>query len=148
MSKMDCETIRQADMALADGETASLNAEHVQMHLAECLECRRTVAELRTLNSALDAQSRRVEPVDFWPRIQSRLAAPAAETKSSSMAGMIAMLVMTLLLVRGMVLTTAHPLEWVVRLVALFFVLGWFFLLRENPFAVHPHLVEGKETRS
>jgi anti-sigma factor RsiW len=133
-------------MALADGEVAPLNAEKVQVHLRQCSECQRAVEELRCLNRLVDAQSRRVPTVQLWPRIEGRLAAEAASAKSVSLAGKFAVLVTLLLLARTLVLTTSQPLEWIVRLGALAFVLGWFILLRENPFTLQPHLIAAKET--
>jgi len=147
MSKMDCETIRQAAMALADGETASLSAEQAQSHLADCPACRRAVEELRSLTRMLDTQSRRGQALDLWPRIQGRLAVRVADSKALSTAGMLAALAIALLCVRGIVLTTTAPLEWAARFVALLFVGGWFVLLRENPFAIHLQLAEAKETK-
>jgi predicted anti-sigma-YlaC factor YlaD len=141
MNETNCEITRQAAMALADGEIASLNTAQVRAHLAECQECQRAAAQLQSLNRLLAAQSRRVPIVDFWSRVEGRLAASATKTESSSL-GMCAILVLMLLLVRIMVLSVAQPLELGVRFVAVFFVLGWFFVLRENPFAIQPHLGE------
>jgi predicted anti-sigma-YlaC factor YlaD len=147
MNAFNCETIRQAAMALADGETAPLSAEQVQAHLAGCAECRRAVEEMQSLARVLDAQSHQPQAADLWPGIQGRIAVCAADSRSLNPAGMLAVLALVLLLVRGIVLTTAEPLEWAVRFIALLFVGGWFVLLRENPFAIHPQLVEGKKTR-
>lgn len=146
MNPMDCENVRQAAMALADGEIAPLNAAEVQAHLSQCSECRHAVEELRSLNRLVDAQSRRVPTVQLWPRIEGRLAAEAASAESVSLAGKFAVLVTLLLLARTLVLVATQPLEWVVRLGALTFVLGWFILFRENPFTLQPHLIAAKET--
>jgi anti-sigma factor RsiW len=146
MSTIDCETLRQVALALTDGETTPLNAEQVQAHLAACPECRRAVEELRSVIRVLDAQSRREQAIDVWPRIQSRLMVQAAQAESFHLAGRFALLVAALLLGRGIVLVSAEPLEWIVRVVGLLLVSGWFFLLRENPFTIHSHLVETKES--
>ena len=143
MSTMDCESVRQAAMALADGETSPLNAGQIQSHLADCPECRRAVEELGSLTRALAARSRREPTLDLWPRIRTRLDRPL----SYRLAGRFALLVAALLLARGIVLVTAEPVEWIVRGVALLLVGGWFLLLRENPFTIHSHLFETKETK-
>jgi len=85
--------------------------------------------------------------VDVWPEVKGRIAVRAADSRSFNPAGMLSALMIALLLVRGIVLTTAEPLEWVARFVALLLVGGWFFLLRENPFAVHPQLAITKESK-
>ena len=144
---MNCETVRLAAMALADEEPAPLSAEQVQTHLAGCPACSRAVEELRFVTRLLDPQSRQEQPIDLWPRIQSRIAICAVDYRSLKPVGMLVALVIALLCVRGIVLSATEPLAWVARLVALSFLGGWFFLLRENPFAIHPHLSEGKETQ-
>jgi len=147
MSKIDCATIRQAAMALADGEAAPLSAEQVEAHLAGCPACGRAVEELRSLTRLLDTQSRQRQPVDLWPRIQGPIAGRAVDCRPLKPAGMLVALVLALLCVRGIVLSAAEPSAWVARLVALAFLGGWFFLLRENPFAIQSRLVVAKETQ-
>lgn len=147
MNEDHCETVRQAAMALADGETAPLSAEQVQTHLTGCPACHCAVEELGCLNRALAAQSRQPQAVDVWPEVKGRIAVCAADSRSFNPAGMLSALTIALLLVRGIVLTSAEPLEWVARFVALLLVGGWFFLLRENPFAVHPQLAVTKDSK-
>jgi predicted anti-sigma-YlaC factor YlaD len=144
MTKMDCQIICQAAMALADGETAALNTEQVQAHLANCPDCRRVMGEFRSMSSAFSSQSRRVHAVNLWPRLADRITSEPPQLTALPLSVMFAILVAMLLMVRALVLTTAHPLEWGVRLLALLFVCGWFFLQRENPFTINPHLMEAK----
>jgi predicted anti-sigma-YlaC factor YlaD len=143
MSTMDCETVRQAAMALADGETGPLNAEQIQRHLADCPECRIAVERLASLTRVLDGQSRREPAIDLWPRVRNQLAPPAR----FPLAGRFALLAATLLLARGIILVTAEPVEWIVRAVALLLVGTWFVWSQENPFTIQTHLFETKETR-
>ncbi len=147
MNQKQCETVRQAAMALADGESAPLSAEQVQSHLAGCPACRCAMEELGCLNRTLGAQSRQRKTVDVWPAVQGGIAVRTAASRSSNPAGMLITLAAALLLVRGIVLTTTEPLEWVARFVALLLVSGWFFLIRENPFAIHPQLAVTKESK-
>ena len=147
MTQTDCETIRQAAMALADGETAPLSAEQVKAHLAGCPACGRAVEELQSLTRRLDSQSRQRQPVDLWSRVQGPIAGRTVACRPLNSAGMLVALVLALLCVHGIVLGTAEPLAWVARCVALVFLGGWFFLLRENPFAIQSRLVEAKEVK-
>jgi anti-sigma factor RsiW len=145
---ISCDAVCQAAMALADGETPALEPAQVQLHLAQCVECRRRVEELRSLNHLFADCSRRVQAADLWPAIQASLAPHQAPARRRGSAAMFLMLVIMLLLVRGVVLAGSGIVEWVARAVALLLVLGWVLLLRENPFAIHPHLIEYKDTRS
>ena len=145
MNPMDCETVRQAAMALADGEIAPLNAAEVQAHLANA---RSAGAPCRTCDRS-PAGGRAVAPpptVDLWPRIEGRLAAEAAKRQVRQPGRQV----------RGARhATPARSGPWCSpplnrwsgssRLGALAFVLGWFILLRENPFTLQPHLIVAKE---
>jgi predicted anti-sigma-YlaC factor YlaD len=146
MTKMDCQIIGQAAMALADGEAVSVDTEQVQLHLDECPDCRRTVGELRSLNDALATQSRRLHTVNLWPQVANRIMSESPKSAAANLAARFALLLAMLVMVRALVLTTTQPLEWAVRLIALFFVGGWFFLQRENPFVIQPDLINAKES--
>ncbi len=144
----DCTFIRQAAMALADGEKAAMDASCVQSHLAACVECRRAVEEMRSLDHLFVARPRHLPATDLWPRVQRSLAVPAAKARPFSRPAMFVLLVVALLLLRAALFTTGQASEWVARFVALLFVLGWLVALRDNPFAVNPHLITTSKAKS
>jgi predicted anti-sigma-YlaC factor YlaD len=146
MKPIDCETVRQAAMAIDDGEPGPLMPEQIEAHLAQCLECGHAIAELRSLNRLLDGWSRQVPAVESWPQIEARLKTEPVKTPAPRTVIMFTALISMLLIVRALVLAAPWPREWIVRAVALSFVLGWFFVLRDNPLIIHPRLSAADDT--
>jgi len=56
-----------------DGELDDLSRVRLEAHLAECLECSRTLAELRAIVAAAPGYAGRASSRDLWPGIESRL---------------------------------------------------------------------------
>src|SRR5712691_6929159 len=73
MTKLDCETVCMAAMAIADGYQSDLSSDQIEAHLADCSDCRREVGQLRALSSLLDAQERRQRTENVWKQVERRL---------------------------------------------------------------------------
>ena len=56
-----------------DGELDDFSRVRMEAHLAECLECTRTLAELRAIVVAAPAYAGSTPARDLWPAIKSRL---------------------------------------------------------------------------
>src|SRR6266849_10509740 len=85
MTKLDCETVCMAAMAIADGYQSDLSSDQIEAHLADCSDCRREVGQLRALSSLLDAQERRQRTENVWKQVERRLP-DAAVARSASRA--------------------------------------------------------------
>jgi len=59
-----------------DGELDDLSRARLESHLAECLDCTRTLAELRAIVAAAPEYQGREPSTDLWPLIESRLGEP------------------------------------------------------------------------
>ena len=62
--------------AYIDGELDDLSRARLECHLAECLDCTRTVAELRTIVAAAPDYVGRAPARDLWKDIERRLDEP------------------------------------------------------------------------
>ena len=76
----DCEAIRVAAMALADGEESSLQTGEIESHLINCKDCREEIEQMHATNQLLSSQKRVVQEANLWPMIGERLQG-ATETK-------------------------------------------------------------------
>ena len=62
--------------AYIDGELDDLSRARLESHLAECLDCTRTLADLRAIVAAAPDYMGREPSRDLWPSIESRLGEP------------------------------------------------------------------------
>jgi hypothetical protein len=62
--------------AYLDGDLSEADRAALEQHLASCDECRRTLAELRSVVAAADALHDREPTRDLWTGIATRIAAP------------------------------------------------------------------------
>jgi predicted anti-sigma-YlaC factor YlaD len=145
MTKLNCESICMAAMAIADGYQSELSSDQIETHLAECSDCRREVGQLRTLSSLLDAQERRQRTENLWKRVERRLP-DAAPAQSTSQAWRPFMLLGVLLLgYRIVEMIPDRDFGFLFKLVPVLFVIAAFSYLRENPFKIDSELsLEGE----
>ena len=73
MNQVNCESIRLAAMAVADGENPPIPAPEIELHLSTCDHCRSDVAQLNTLLKLLDGQRRRERTENVWDGIAESL---------------------------------------------------------------------------
>lgn len=63
--------------AYADGELTAAEAQRIEGHLAECTECARELALIKSMGEAMvHATKRRDEGPDLWPSVHRRLTQP------------------------------------------------------------------------
>ena len=138
MNESNCESVRIAAMALADGEHPSLDPILIAAHMAGCAACRQELEQLRAVSVQLTGASRRRYPVDLWPAVAIRLAAPSRQK--------LVFLVLGILLVAYKFAEFAPSREFglAVQLVPLAIALAAFRYLKENPFRITTQLkIEG-----
>lgn len=145
MTKLNCESVCMASMAIADGYQSELSSDEIETHLANCSDCRREVAQLRALSSLLDAQERRQRTENVWKRVEPRLP-DASPAQSTSEAWHPFMLLGVLLLgYRIVEMIPDRDFGFRFKLVPVLLVIAAFSYLRENPFKINSELrLEGE----
>lgn len=145
MSKLNCETVCMAAMAMADGYVSELSSDQIEAHLADCSDCRREVGQLRALSSLLDAQERRPRTENVWQLVERRLP-DAAPAQSPSQAWRPFLLLSMLLLgYRIGEMIPDRDFGFLFKLVPVLFVIAAFIYLKENPFKINSELrLEGE----
>ncbi len=145
MTKLNCESVGMAAMAIADGYQSELSSDQVEAHLADCSDCRREVGQLRALSSLLDAQERRQRTENVWKRVERRLP-DAAPARITSQAWRPFMLLGALLLgYRIVEMLPDRDFGFLFKLVPVLFVIAAFSYLKENPFKIDSELrLEGE----
>jgi predicted anti-sigma-YlaC factor YlaD len=139
MSQSNCESVRIAAMALADGEQPALDPDFIAAHVAGCEACRLELELLRGFDVQIARKTRREYPVDLWPKIEPRLAAPSRQRR--------VFLVLGILLAAYKIAEFAPSREFglVVQFVPIAIALAVFRYLKENPFRITTELkLEGE----
>lgn len=70
---VECETIRIAAMAIADGDAPIVPHDTIEQHLGECESCRNAIAELDIPNLLPSDLQRVAPPSDLWSEVGSTL---------------------------------------------------------------------------
>lgn len=146
MSKVNCESVCMAAMAIADGYQSDLSPDQIRVHLTDCSDCRREVEQLGMLSSLLDAQVRRQSTESIWPQVEQQLpntVSPARRTTDPKR--YFVMLGVLLLTYRIVEMVPERSLGFLFKLVPILLVIATFGLLRENPFKINTNLrLEGE----
>ena len=145
MTKLNCESVCMASMAIADGYQSELSSDQIEAHLVSCADCCREVGQLRALSSLLDAQERQQRTENVWQRVERRLP-DASPAPSNSQTWHPFMLLGGLLLgYRIVEMVPDRDFGFIFKLVPLLFVIAAFSYLRENPFKINSELrLEGE----
>lgn len=147
MSRLDCEIVSMAAMAMEDGCVSELSDNQIEAHLADCADCRSEVQQLRALATLLDGQKRRPRTEGVWKYVQQHL--PVALTPKSTSRVSYLFVILGLLLVgyRLVEMIPDRHLGFLFKLVPILFVIAAFSYLKENPFKINSELtLEGRRT--
>lgn len=138
MRESNCESVRIAAMALADGEQSPLDPDFIAAHVAGCEACRLELELLRGFDVQIAGKTRHEYPVDLWPALEPRLAPRSRQRR--------VFLVLGVLLLAYKIAEFAPSREFglAVQLVPILIALAAFRFLRENPFCITTELkIEG-----
>jgi predicted anti-sigma-YlaC factor YlaD len=144
MTELNCESVSMAAMAMADGYQAEVSAEQIDVHLADCADCRQELGQLRTLATLLAGQKRQQPSEHIWAGIVGRL--PDAPQSTSQTWQPFALLGVLLLGYKLIEMIPDRDFGLLFKLVPVLFVVAAFGYLKENPFKINAHLrLEGGE---
>jgi predicted anti-sigma-YlaC factor YlaD len=140
MNQVNCESIRLAAMAVADGEEPPIPAPDIELHLANCDRCQREVAQLRTLSQLLDGQRRRARTENVWDGIAEDLRPKTAPQTTADHWPWLMLLGLLIAGYRVALSTSDWESSLWLKLAPVLLVIAVFGLLRENPFKVNTQL--------
>jgi len=142
MTRLDCETICMAAMAIADGQYSELSSQQVEEHLAGCDDCRVEIGQLLTLTNLLDKQKRRERNESVWPQVKGQL--PDAQSNRQSWYPFL-LLGVLLIGFRIVELVPDRDFGFLFKLIPIPLAIAAFSLLKENPFKINYELrLEGE----
>jgi predicted anti-sigma-YlaC factor YlaD len=144
MRELNCESVRMAAMANADGY-ATLSPDEIEAHTKNCPDCRMEIAQLRTLSSLLDTQKRQQHVVDSWASVAARLPVVRPEESAETQRHLFLLLGLLLLSYRLFEIVPDRDLDWLFKFLPIILVVAVFSYLRENPFKINAELrLEGE----
>jgi hypothetical protein len=148
MTRVDCENVCRAAMAMEDGYVPDLSADQIEAHLTDCSDCRGEVRQLRALANLLDGQMRRQRTENIWERVEQHLI-DASHTKTTSRLWYPFVILGFLLLGYRLVeMIPDRHFGLLFKLVPVILVIAAFSYLRENPFKINTQLtIEGGLTK-
>jgi anti-sigma factor RsiW len=136
---INCESVRLAAMALADGEESPLRREEIETHLRNCDRCRAEIEPLRAIDELLSSQKRLRPEANLWPRVSERLEVTAKGAPSFSWR-LLLLFGIPLFGYKALLLGfQAAPSLWS-KLIPIIFVIAIFSYLRTNPFKINCEL--------
>jgi len=137
MKTPTCELMLMAMMAAADGESAPLSTDEINVHLSVCADCREEAVRMQRAGDLFRHASRRDDAIDLWTAIDVRLAQQPSRIGWGPFA-----VVSLLLLVYKLVemLPEAEP-GWAIELAPLIIFGALLVFLRENPFKINTELI-------
>ena len=139
MTNINCESIRLAAMALADGEESPLQREEIEMHLRNCEECRAEIESLHNINELLSSQTRLRSEVNVWPLVNEHLE-PTTESAPSFSWRLLLLFGVPLFGYKALLLILqAAPSLWS-KLVPVVLAIAVFSYLKTNPFKINSEL--------
>jgi hypothetical protein len=138
MSELNCESICMAAMAMADGYQAEVSAEQIDMHLADCADCRRELGQMRTLETLLAGQKRQQRSEDIWAGVVRHL--PDAPHSTSQTWQPFALLGVLLLGYKLAEMLPDRDFGLLFKLVPVVLIVAAFGYLKENPFKINAEL--------
>ena len=145
MTKLNCESVCMAAMAIADGYQSELSSDQIEAHLADCSGCRHELGQLRLLFTLLDAQERRQRTENVWKQVERRLADDSSAQSTSQAWRPFLILGVLLLGYRVIEMVPNRDFGFLFKLVPVLFVIAAFSYLKENPFKIHSELsLEGE----
>lgn len=148
MTRVDCENVCRAAMAIEDGYVSDLSADQIEAHLADCSDCRGEVRQLRALANLLDGQKRRQQTENIWERVEQHLPAALPPRSTSRVWRAFVILGLLLLGYRLLEIVPDRHLGLLFKLVPILLVIAAFSYLRENPFKINSQLtLEGSVTK-
>ena len=143
MTNNDCESIRIAAMALADGEESSLSTKQIESHVFNCDACREEIEQLRVTTELLSSHRRLNPNVNVWPMVNERIEAASAGTQQFRWR-LLLLFGIPLFGYKLLMLNLAAPSLWS-RLVPIVLAIAIFGYLKTNPFKINTELrLEGE----
>jgi anti-sigma factor RsiW len=146
MTEINCESIRLAAMALADGEESPFRREEIEMHLRNCDLCRAEIESLHSINELLTSQKRLRSEVDLWPQVSERLE-PTTESAPFSWRVLLLFGVPLFGYKALLLILQAAPSLWS-KLIPIVLVIAIFSYLKTNPFKINCELTVRGELSS
>ena len=146
MTDINCESIRIAAMALADGEESPLSTAEIQAHLSNCESCSEEIAQLHDTNKLFSSQQRLKYQIDLWPQLNDRIQATAGSSPPFRWRVLLLFGIPLFGYRILMLVLQAAPSLWS-KLVTVILVIAVFSYLRANPFKINSELtLEGELT--
>jgi anti-sigma factor RsiW len=147
MADINCESVRVAAMALADGETPPLRSEEIETHLLICDRCSEEIQQLRATNQLLSSQKRLIPEANLWPMVNERLKASVSSPPLLRWRVLLLFAVPLFGYKILLLIFQASPNLWS-KLVPVILVIAVFGYLRSNPFKINCELTLKGETPS
>ena len=139
MTNIDCESVRVAAMAIADGEKASLGATEIDSHLFSCEACREEIEQLRATNELLSFQRRLRPQANLWPKISDHIQATAQSPEPFRWRVLLIFGIPLFGYKFFMLILQATPNLWS-KLVPVILMIAIFAYLKANPFRINCEL--------
>lgn len=141
MNETNCEKMLMAKMADLDGEEMNLSSEEINVHLADCENCRREIERMQNVDKLFKRQIRRELSADLWSEIEERIV-----TEKTLPIGWRPLTILGVVLVGYKLLEIIPDRNFglIFNLLPIVSAFALFVFLRENPFKINTEIMPEK----
>ena len=125
-------------MASADGIASEYTGEQIDMHVGQCENCCRELAQMQNVDHLFKRQTRMEQAGDLWSVIDKRIGDSTASQIGWRPFALLATLLAAYKLLE---LLPARDPGFSFKLVPLVLVIALFALIKENPFKINTGLI-------
>ncbi len=137
MNEMNCENVLIAKMTKTDGEETEISSEQINLHLANCENCRQEIEQMQNTHNLLKRQARHEQNADLWSAIEKQIG-----TKTTSQIGWkpFASLGVLLVVYKLLEMLPERDFGLAFKFVPLILIVALFVFIKENPFKINAEL--------
>ncbi len=140
MEKKYCEKVKLSAMAIFDKEKPLLTAKEIEEHIASCNDCRRAIEQLQGAVNFLDGKHRKSYEVNVWETVEHALRKNQTVKESMGFSVHFIFLGLILVILKIIGVLPAFNYGAVVKVVSVFVIIAFFFMIKQNPFSISHNL--------
>ena len=136
---INCEDILLAMMAVTDGEEANFSAAQIEIHSANCPNCRQEIEQMQSVDKFFRMQKRREQNVSLWSAIESNIITKPETVKQSNLY-LFLLLIVSLIVYKLLEMLPERNFGLSFKIIPIILVVALFAFLKENPFKINTEL--------
>ena len=136
---INCEEILFAMMAVIDGEEPNVSTAQIEIHSADCQNCRQEIEQMQSIDNLFKMQKRRKQNVSLWSAIEPNIITKPEIVKQSNLY-LFLLLIVSLIVYKLLEMLPERDFGLSFKIIPIILVVALFAFLKENPFKINTEL--------